>query len=57
MKTRKYLERMARSTALMLGELISTSDADLEKCIDETEAFELKCQLGNLLEELQNVQM
>lgn len=54
MKTREYLERVARSAALMLGELVTLSDDELEEYVSETEAFELKCQLGWLLEDLQN---
>jgi hypothetical protein len=38
----------------MLGELVTLSDDELEEYVSETEAFELKCQLGWLLEDLQN---
>lgn len=54
MKTRKYLERVARCAALMLGEIATMSDDELDDYIGETRAFELMCQLGGLLGELQN---
>lgn len=50
--TRKYLERAARSASLMLGEIVSMSDGEIEACVSEKEAFELSCQLGAIVEKI-----
>ena len=50
MKTRAHLEAIGRSAALIIGKIATLSDEEINDYVDETEAFELMCQL-DLIEE------
>ncbi len=54
MNTRKYLEETGRNFACILGELVSTPDAELVDLVSEDEAWELRKQSWEIRHYLEN---